>query len=278
MVEVRQVCKNNGVILQGLVLQRKGSNVVPTIYLEPFWKNYESGATMTEIIDSILSLYERECPSGEMDLSFFQDFDRVKEKIVYRLVNAKWNEELLKSIPHIRFLDLAICFSCSFCEKTLGIGEVLVYNNHVDAWGTSVEELLELARRNTCLLYGTELMDMEDLLEEFAGAQAPDLPLEERGAERIPLKILSNRRRVYGAAAMLYPDLLRKVAEEMDCNLFILPSSVHEVLLMPDRGHPDPRLLREMVCEVNETQVAAEEVLSEDVYYFDRRRNELRIA
>lgn len=278
-VSVKEVVKNNGVVLQGLLIYEKTQNVTPTIYLEAFQERYEKGEDWDSIVDKILKLYRDGVPAKPVDMEFFRDFDRVKNRIAYKLINARRNKELLKEIPHISFLDLAVCFYYAFDHEALGNGSILIRNIQVENWNTNTVELLKLAQKNTKKMFGVEVEDMGNLLARMI---CRDLSGESMEAleglelqEAVPMKILSNRRRLYGASAMILPGVLQKIAEEMDANLYILPSSVHEVILMADTGREEPKVLREMVEEVNGTQVLPEEILSEHVYYYDRDKKEI---
>lgn len=277
-VNTEEAVGNNGVIMQLLRISSREQNAEPAIFLDSFWESYEQGEEWEHVIDRILKIYENGIPKEPVNMKFFMDFDCVKDRIAYKLINAEKNERLLSRIPHIRFLDLAICFYYAFFHKTLGNGSILVYNTQVEMWNTDTVELLRLAQKNTGHLFGMELQPMMDLLKELADDILQKLSEEDfLLAEEIPLKILSNGRHQFGAACMLYPGVLKKIAEDSGADLYILPSSVHEVILMADTGREDPGKLAEMVKEVNSAQVLPEEVLSDHVYYYDREKDQVCI-
>lgn len=282
-VRLQEVQKNNGVKLQGLLILAEKQNVSPTIYLKPFWEAYEGGVSMAELVRRILQIYREDTPGGSVDMSFFRKFACVRDRICYRLIHAERNGELLEKIPHIPFLDLAICFYYAYEGKELGTGTIMIYNTHVSLWQTSVTELMRLAQSNTPRLFPWECSPMAEVVRELMKNQeetSGNLLLAE--AEQhffgdVPMQILSNKQRVYGAAGILYPGILEKLAGKAQANLFILPSSVHEVILLPDSGKEDARELERMVWEVNRTQLEPEEVLSDNLYYFDRLEKNVRI-
>ncbi len=275
-VKVQEVQKNNSVRLQGLIILRKDQNVSPTIYLQPFWEAYEGGVTYVEVISHILQIYREDTPKDSIDMSFFKDFAKVKDRICYRLIHAERNKTLLEKIPHIPFLDLAICFYYSYVDETLGNGSILICNTHVAMWNTSVAELMRLAQYNTPRLFRWECNSMEIAMEELA----EDIKVSQEEREyiaRLPMYIVSNRQKIFGSACMIYPDLLFLLAEKMDSNFFILPSSIHEIILLKDSGNENPEELREMILEVNRTQVEPEEILSDSLYYFSRKERNVKI-
>lgn len=283
-VKLQEIQKNNGVRLQGLLILTEDRNVSPTIYLKPFWEAYEGGVTLAELVKKILQIYREDTPGECVDMSFFKEFERVKGRICYRLIHAKQNQELLSQIPHIPFLDLAICFYYAYEGEVLGSGTITIYNTHVSMWHTDTEELMRLAQRNTPQLFAWECNSMEAVMRRLFTEHEQttgEVMLEEREQEllfhNVPMEILSNERRSFGAACILYPDLLERLAEKMDANLFILPSSVHEVILLPDSGAEDAGQLKKMIGEVNHTQLEPEEVLSDSLYYFDRLKRNVSI-
>jgi hypothetical protein len=227
-------------------------------------------------MERILSIYDKDTPKQSIDMTFFKYFNKVKERICYRLVSAEHNRELLQKIPHISYLDLAICFYYAYQGDELGAGSILIHNTHMDMWGTNQEELMELAQKNTPQLFPWEYKSMDMVLRELMEEEekiAGDI-----FSERLPMQILSNENRVHGAACILYPNLLKNLAEKEGCNLYIIPSSIHEVIILPDSGEENPLQLREMIEEVNATQVEPEEVLSNNLYYFERHIGQVKVV
>ena len=274
---IKEVVKNNGVPMQGLLIHTKDCNITPTIYLEAFYDRYIEGESWNHIIDKILAVYKNGLPTETVDMDFFNEFDKVKERIAYKLINAERNKELLSQIPHICFLDLAICFYYAFSHKTLGNGSILVYNRQVETWKTNTVELLRLAQKNTGELFGMELVPMQELLMKLLPEEETGIQVESTFdfSKDVWMQILTNKGRIFGAACILYPGVLQRIADEVQANLYILPSSVHEVILIAVTGEEDIHLLKRMVREVNATQVLPEEVLSDSVYYFDREKREI---
>lgn len=270
-VQIREVRKNNGILLHGLLILSRSGNVTPTIYLETFHQAYEDGTTFAEVLRMILEVYRQETPKKNIDMEFFRDFDKVKDKICYRLVRQEGNEELLKDVPYVEFLDLAICFYYAYSGKPLGDGTILIHNSHMDLWKVNLKELMKRASENTPRLFPARCCNISDILRE--------LGLEtDAGAEReVPMNVLTNEKKIFGAACILYPGSLEEAAEKAGKNLYVIPSSVHEVILLEETGTEAPADLQQMICEVNRTQVAPEEVLSDHLYYYDRDRRTVKI-
>lgn len=277
--EVKEVRKNNSILLHGLLIMSKGQTVVPTIYLEHFLEAYESGLPFEEVVRKLLAVYWRDMPLEGMDMDFFKSFGNVRDRICYCLIGRKGNEEMLENIPHVEFLDLAVCFYYAYHGERMGDGIILIYNSHMEMWRSNIMELAALAERNTRRLFPWECRGMEEILEEMIGvgeAAGIENPMEMPCG--IPLKVLTNNKRTRGAVCILYPGVLDKMAEEMGSDFFILPSSIHEVILIPDMGNEDSEALKKMIREVNRTQVALEEVLSDTLYRYDRAEKRVVIV
>lgn len=285
-VRLQEVQKNNGVLLQGLIILRKKQNVSPTIYLQPFWEAYEAGVTLLEVVNRIIQIYREDMPADNIDMTFFKSFEKVRDRICYRLIHAERNKELLQRIPYVPFLDLAICFYYAYEGEVLGNGSILIHNSHLKMWNTNIAELMYCAKCNTPKLFPWECGSMEltvrALKRELDSNEEEyhDILEDEKAKykEELPMYIVTNRQKVHGAACILYPDLLTRIGEGMDANFYILPSSVHEVILLTDSGNESARQLQEMIEEVNRTQVEPEEVLSDSLYYFDREAKQVKIV
>ena len=270
--ELREVRKNNGVLLHGLLILSPERNVVPTIYLETFYAAYEDGVTFGEVLGRILEIYHEETPRGNIDMEFFKSFDKIRDRICYRLVNRQNNEELLRDIPYVEFLDLAICFYYAYSGRLLGEGTILIHNSHLELWNVKIKDLMNLARENTPRLFPGRLMPMRDVLGELMDIHGDCCPGQE-----IPLHILTNVKRTYGASCILYPDMLKKIGERKEKGFYMIPSSVHEVLILEETGIEAPEDMKKMIHEVNRLHVAAEEVLSDSLYYYDFKTKAVRI-
>ena len=271
-VELRRITKNNGIILEGLCILEKGSYVSPTIYLEDFYREYKDGMSLKEIAGRIYDIYEKRCRNIPFSLEYFLDFEKIKENIFCKLVNREMNQELLRDVPNVSFLDLSVVFICAVKNEEFGNDSVLIREEHRKHWKVSKELLYEYARENTFRLRPFELKSMEELIEDLVE------PEERNLLKEIPMYVLSNRDRVFGAAGILYDRILSSAGARLEEDFYVLPSSVHEVILVPGHVAGSEKELHAMVHEVNHTQVEPEEVLSENVYHYDRKKHCLSIC
>lgn len=279
-VSLQKVLKNNGVVRCGLVLCRGEHNVVPTIYLESFFKAYQDGADIDEIVGEILEAYES-APDEDADMSFFRDFSMVKDMLCMKLVNREANAGLLTKIPYRDFLDMAVVYYVDCDNPQIVAGTIQVYNSHMEMWGVTEEDLWEAASINTPERKPGRIESMEDILAEMLAEQDNgdnEYPGSCMGKSPVTMLVITNTGRLYGDAVILYSGMLRQAADRAGSDLFILPSSLHEVIAVPAMEREDAADLKEIVMAVNRTHLQPEEVLSDNVYIYRRERDRLEIA
>lgn len=267
---IQTFTKNNGTRHEGLIIQNPGLNVSPTIYLKPYYHRYLEGVSMEDICEDILAAYRDNLPEKDFDTSLFTDYRKASRRIVMRLISYEKNAELLKAVPHFRYLDLAVVFYCMLCSGEKGQANILIRKEHMESWGVNADDLRKAAEENTPKLLPTDLICMKELLMEHR----PEC-LDNIADLDINMYILTNRFRTNGATVLLYDGLLARLSGLFDKDLIILPSSIHEVILVPDEEEDITReKLKEytaMVKEVNEIELADEEILSGHAYYYSRR-------
>lgn len=255
--------KNNGVVLDGLAVRRDGQQIAPTIYLDAYYQEYLDGQSLNGIYRDILHCCEEGELPEDFDADFFLDYHRIRPMIVYRLVHRERNRELLKRVPFIPYLDLAIIFSCMLSDSPVGNATIRIDSTHLELWQVTVEDLYEAARENTERLLPAQLRTMSEVIRELScGLDCPE--------EDVPMYVLTNRRQMHGAACLLYGEgqLLRACRERLGGGFYVLPSSIHELILVPASVVSDEQMLGTMIREINETQVQPTEVLSDHAYRY----------
>lgn len=261
-----EVAKNN-VKKEAIVIDTVGEAFALQIHLDSFYREYEEKQDMTQNVDSILLLYRKrkEVPS-DWD---FAHWEKIKQNVRIRLVRLAGNEEYLKGKIYKQVLDMAMIFTVVLEGGKEGEAYMAVTREHLKMWHVSIEEVYLTAIEN--------LRKEEFVIEDMYSLLPPEIA-DELG--KSPLFVFSARNRMYGARAMLRKDMLKAFAEEQESSLFILPSSVHEVLLLRDEKGIEAEWLKGMVCTINvdANVISKEDVLSDSIYYYDRERNELRIA
>ncbi|MGF0031976.1 DUF5688 family protein [Bariatricus sp. SGI.154] len=266
-VYIQTSVKNNGTRRLGITLAERGINISPTIYLEEYYQQFQQGNSVDDIAGDILRLYREIRFQRSWEGEFIRDYQKIEGKIVYHLVNREANKELLKEVPYEEYLDLAIIFYVLLEVNSYGMASMLIRDEHLKMWGVTDKEIYQRACQNTWRVLPYEFETMHAVIEELTGDEEPE--------EKDVLYILSNRIRSYGAAAILYENRLEGIGDYLKENYYVLPSSVHEMIIVPESEAPGKEELCCLVTEINETQVDEEEVLSNQVYYYDRKKRKL---
>lgn len=279
-VRLDDVRKNNGVVLRGITVTQDDSNISPTIYLNSYYEEYIKGrATLINVVNDVMDTYHRNKVNQSVDMRYFLNYESVRQKIIYKLVNTGKNKELLEDIPHIEFLDLSIVFQCLVAQEDFGRASILIHNVHLKLWDVSVENLYQAAKENTQQLQGYEIKGMTEVLQEIMCAEDSENFTEDNERSSfsgsVPMYVLSNKSRVDGAACMLYPNLIQDFAEAIQSSFYIIPSSIHELLLLPTRHLEESQEIKSMIREINDTQVSAEEILSYSLYLYDKEERRI---
>ena len=262
-VDVLNVVKNNGLHLTGITICNRESNMAPTIYLDGYFADYKDGRTMENICKEIVQVYEKNKVQKDFSLEQVTDFKNVKDRICFKLINREKNAELLADTPYIEYQDLAVVFYILVSKDKSGITSITVRNSLMDMWGMDADILYYLAKKNTQRLFRGRVLSMMEVMAEIIGNSADAFE-----DSAFPMYVATNVFKMNGACILLYDGVLKKFAEKIGGDFYILPSSVHEVIFVPANGDMDARYLIQMVKEVNATEVAPDEVLSDNVYIY----------
>lgn len=261
--------KTNGVQKTGLIINSANERIYPVIYLEEFYQQFQSGVLMSEVCKTISDIYEKNMEKS-FDLNHFdlRKWEQVKDKVSMRLINSKENRNLLSSVPFKQVDDLAVVYRIDVPIKDdlSGQASMMIRNEHMGLYGITKEELFDVAYTNTKVLHPPLLMCMDNPETLFFEPEN----LLEGGPKNGQgfMYILTNKEKSYGAVSMLYPEVMEQTKEIMGEDFYILPSSLHETILVP-KSMEDARNLGIMVREVNANEVKREEVLSDHVYEFN---------
>ncbi len=263
-----QVVHKNNLELTGIVIRSIESNISPTIYLDSFYSQYESGEGMSEILQKIAEVRVNHELEDNFDVECITNWERCRERIIPRIVGIEGNEALLKERVHKIIADLAITY-CILLEESYSDGAmtVSVTKQLMNNWGLMVEELHEAAINNMPSLVPSTFRSMAEVMRDM-------LAMSDEEYEMLPMSsdeqmfVLTNELKLNGAAAILDTDLMLAIFEKIG-EFYILPSSIHEVLIVPKSSNIHVKELKAMVKEVNDTQVSPEDRLSYSIYSYN---------
>lgn len=261
-IDIHVALKNNNKERRGLVFLEEGVNISPTIYLEEVYKEFQEGKELHKIVQDILQVYESTRFSKKWETEGLHNFDKTRRKILCKLINREKNKEFLEDTPYMPFLDLAIVCYVLIELGERGIATMPVKFSQLEMWGIEEKELFQIAKENVQKQLPAELRQMKEVIAEMLGIDAV------QDAEDF-MYVLSNEIRNLGAVCITYDDILELIGEELKENYYIIPSSIHEVIIVPESKAPKKEEIEEMVKEINETQVEEEEVLSNSVYFYN---------
>lgn len=262
-IHIERVTKNNGIVCTGLVIVVKGEQISPNIYLDYYYKLYCQGRQWEEILQLIAEEYQ-----GARDRLVQESLmanvsaEEVRHRVFIKLINYEKNKELLDGCPYIPFLDLAISFRYLVKRDDKGIASAVVRNEDMEKWGFSTEEIYKIARDNTKRLFPPKLDRLDLMLKNFT-VDYSGVP------EDTDLYVLTNEQGINGASYMIYKDIIDGFAKKKGSSLYILPSSIHEVLLLPAELKYNKEELSVMVSEINRYVVSELDYLSDNVYFYD---------
>lgn len=268
-IKVKCVTKNNGVVLTGISVTYVGGNLFPVIYLEPFFEQYKNGREFSNVMQEIAAIFKKHgdvLDENAVDCSCLTDWNFVKSCVLPRLINVEKNEVFLKTHPHKLWNDLAIVYAFEVGETSEGKGHVVLTDRHMLNLGVGIDELHDAAMANL----EKEEPELVSVVQIILSQFPPELRemiragIEESSA---PLWVLSNKQHFHGAAMVLSQKALDIVCSEFGEDFIIIPSSIHEVMILPC-GASEMTLedILAMVKEVNGSTVSAGEVLSDNVY------------
>lgn len=271
--------KNNAVEKVGIIMKEKNGNIHPVIYIEDMVKGFLTEELVEIVANKVIKISTNiRTPLFELVPEKIKEFDYIKDRIVFRVVNTMKNQRLLSECPHYNVLDLSIIFQVlleSSCENT---ASVQIRNQFIEQWGITTEELFEVAMNNTKLLLPATFYTMQHAFEkmyQIEDIEAENLLQVTNENQRDLMYVLTNPTCNYGAAVMIYPNVLEMIGDILCEDFCVIPSSVHEILIVPKSTILEPEMMDELVQEVNEGQLAPEEVLGTHVYYFNRETKKI---
>lgn len=270
-VLIDEVQKNNGVVYQSLVINTPGKSVCPVIYIDEFLMQIKTGETSVQnAAQQIVSIYKAHDDTSLYNIIGGLDKKSILDKVIYQIINAKMNKDRLVHMIHKEVLDLAVIYRVMLKQDESGSTSMVLNDAFCKMYDISKEELDAAARRNL-VVKGFKVKSVNSILEEVTGFP------EELMDSDCPLWVLTTNDMYNGAAVMLYNECFASLADQLGDDLYVLPSSIHEVIAVPVKlGNPD--ILKSMVRFVNISDVLEEEKLSDNVYRYSREKGELQIV
>ncbi len=255
---------------EAITVTPEGSNVGVNMSLEKFYGAVEEGISYESVVDkaaeTILRGFEQK---PDIDVNELTDYSRMKERLAMEVVSAVANQDMLETVPHRNMEDMAVVYRFILnTEDTTA--SILVTNQILENMGIAPEQLHADAMENAPRIRPAEIKGMSEVMAEMMGIEQAEMmgiyPMDPKD-EQIFVATVPDK--VHGAGVLAYQDFMDQAAERAGGDFFILPSSLHEILIVPDNGKMSLKELEMMVREVNATQVAPADKLTDSVYHYD---------
>ena len=271
-VSVNEVKKLNE-SYEAMTVTPEGARVGVNIGIERFYDAYNEGRPFDEVVDKAVETINHginERP--DFDIDSFTDYSQMKEKLAMEVVSAETNKEMLENVPHKDLEDMAVVYRFVLSSDDEGRASILVTNQILESMGVTPEQLHADALEIAPQIKPAEIKGMSEVMAEMMGMeQAEALGIMPMRPEDEQLFVATVPDKTHGAGVLAYQNFMDQAAERVGGDFFILPSSIHEVLIVPDNGRMDLKELEAMVRDVNATQVAPADKLTDNVYHYDSK-------
>lgn len=265
IVDSIDVNKLQGQSYSGVSIRPENSEIAISVDLEQYFTRYENGVPYDSVLQQIADFaisHQLKAPIFDMDK--LNDYEAMKPFLDVQVVSRDANAEKLAAIPHQLMEDMAVVYRFNLEETESGRASILLTNQMLNTYGIDQEQLHQDAVQNAEIRNPVSIRNMNEILFEMSGGlfgSPDDLPS--------PMYVATNDIAYNGAGVMTYSNFMEQAAEKLNGSFYVLPSSIHEVILVPDAFGMKAPELKAMVTEVNGTQVSPKERLTDNVYHFD---------
>ncbi len=268
--------------MAGLTLRdtNQANTISPTIYIDDMYESYKAGDDLAKVLMDAANSYVKAYEHPGITAGIL-DFDDAKDNVIMVLVNTEQNKDMLQHVPHREFQNLSIVYRWVVGRDEKGIMSTIVDNNLMEKIGITEDALFKAAVVNTKEKFPAVIKPMSEIIMDMMISdgiprEVVEMMIGDVSADK-KMWVLTNESGINGAANMLYEENLHKVAEQLGEDLYVLPSSIHETILVPvSIGTPEE--MAQMVQEANMNVVRLEERLSNDVYHYDKNLRKLTMA
>ena len=268
-VSVNEVKKLNE-SYEAMTVTPEGARVGVNVSLERFYEAYDEGRPLGEVVDQAVETVTHGIEQRpDFDIDSLMDYDQMKGKLAMEIVSAEANKEMLENVPHKNMEDMAVVYRFVLNSEEQGRASVLVTNQMLDTMGITAEQLHKDAMEIAPQLNPAEIRGMSEVMVEMMGPeQAEMMGITPVAPEDEQLFVATVPDKTHGASVLAYQNFMDQAAERVGGDFYILPSSIHEVLIVPDNGRMQLKELEAMVRDVNATQVAPCDKLTDNVYHY----------
>lgn len=274
--------KGKGKTEEVITLHREEGSYSTTFCLDKFYETYQEDPAQLNSMAAAIMLEFQRAASLE---STIEDYQAVKDRIRIRLLNASVNHKYLSELPHIPYLDLAVVFYIILGQYDESNKTMIITRDILDMWKKTTEDVYADAIRNMKKEAVPPKPMHEVMMEIYQNTHADGKPdfiefmmMRDKMEEENGLYLLTNKDNFFGASRMLETDTLQQFSKKLGCSLYLLPSSVHEIMILPDNEQLEPEEIGDIVKKINLTEVDIKDRLSNSIYLFDKNTYSTRIV
>lgn len=252
----------------GITIQPENSSIGISVNLKEDYQEMLQGQRFEKIINQIARDVAENINLPQIDTKNIVNYEKMKDSLMIQLVSIAGNEEMLSNIPHITKEDMAIVYRMVIESNAQETASAIINNQMLAIYGIMSEQLHKDAMLNSSIKFPAKFYPMREMIAEMTNTNPEEI---QEGNQN--LFVLTNDRRMYGASTIFYPDMMEMIAEKMKGDYYIIPSSVHEVLILKDDGTISAQALDAMIQQVNDSQVSPEDRLSYFSYHYDAKKH-----
>ena len=260
-------------------------NVVPeggvmgvSFNLEEIFTKFEQSGDYDSVLKNTTSFVANGIDTApKTDIDNLLNYEEMKNKLSIEVISAEANKELLLNIPHDRIEDLAAVYRFVLKSESTGKASILVSNEMMQKMGITHEQLKNDALYNAPIIRPAVIKGMNEVIKELMGKEAYEIANGTGNVEE-SVYVATVPDKDSGAGVLSYQNFMDQAAERVGGDFFILPSSIHEILIVKDDGEMKAELLRNMVQQINRTELMPEDKLSDNVYHYDSKEHIFELA
>ena len=263
---------------EAIMITPKGSKIGLNLNVDNIYEAYNQGQDYGELVDKAVEVIQENIEfKPSIEVSAFTDYEQMKQTIAIEVVSAERNKEMLENIPHQMMEDMAVVYRFVIESDNVGRGTILATHKLLESMETTAEQLFEDAMKIAPEKHPVVIKGMFEVLVDMMGNGTDSFPLEELPTDE-KMFVATVPDKIHGAGVIAYPDFMEQAKEALGCDFFILPSSIHEVILVKDDGATDYSELKGTVEMVNAEKVPIDLQLTDNVYHYDSQDKVFELA
>lgn len=277
-IKFTEVVKHNDRVLHGVCVIMPEYLSAPTYYIEDFYENYQRGRSIDEVVGMIFSLvlnsHKYEPMIGDMKF----DYESIKDKLIIDVMDKNLNEERLKKVVNKPLKADFVMVPYIICDEgDFGLYRLAITQEMAEAEGYNIDILMERAFANTKEMGKPYFASLEEVFEEGDKHKKNCNPLELTFAVDMSADsyVLTREGCMFGAYVLFIPGVMKSIGRALMCDYYVVPSSIHEFIIYPEREGLTEYALKKILLDANRNLVIPSDVLSNSVFKYSRENNEL---